>query len=535
MQIVIPMSGVGARFLEAGYLVPKPLIEVDGKPIIQYVVEMFQGETDFLFICNQEHLAIPEFRMEKILSGLAPEGRIVGIAPHKKGPVHAVLQAEEYIQIDRPFIINYCDFTCDWNYRQLKSYLNKEKPDGCIPCYRGFHPHTLWNNYYAYIQEEDLVGIDVQEKKPFTTDPRNEFASSGTYYFKSFTLFKEYTKKMIEARLDVASEYYVSMVYKPMMEEDKKVLVYELEHFMQWGVPADLEEYLYWSGAFRKLLEERSQARQPGTIIMPMAGWGSRFTQEGYHTPKPLIEVSGRPMAANALCDLPKADQNVFVLRKNLKGRGKLQKILARAVSKPSFVILDQMTDGQATTCVEGVKKIPNDTCITIAACDNGMIYDVEKFEKLLKNTDWDVIVWGTIGYPGAIRLPAMYGWIDWNSSTGAIKGVSVKKPLSNPKTDPSIVGTFTFKKAEDFVACVNRMKSRDGRVNGEFYIDNAINDALALGLSCVVFLIDYYLCWGTPNDLRAFNYWQSCFDKWDQHPYSLEQDSYIAQNFYGL
>ena len=99
------------------------------------------------------------------------------------------------------------------------------------------------------------MGIDVQEKKPFTTDPRNEFASSGTYYFKSFTLFKEYTKKMIEARLDVASEYYVSMVYKPMMEEDKKVLVYELEHFMQWGVPADLEEYLYWSGAFRKLLE----------------------------------------------------------------------------------------------------------------------------------------------------------------------------------------------------------------------------------------------------------------------------------------
>ena len=206
MQIVIPMSGVGARFSEAGYLLPKPLIDVDGKPIIQYVVEMFQGETDFLFICNQEHLAIPAYRMEEILSGLAPEGKIVGIAPHpqKKGPVHAVLQAGGYIRIDKPFIINYCDFTCDWNYRHFKSYLYKKQPDGCIPCYRGFHPHTLWSNYYAYIQEEDLIGKDVQEKKPFTSDPRNEFASSGTYYFKSFAFFKEYTKKMIKAGFDVA-------------------------------------------------------------------------------------------------------------------------------------------------------------------------------------------------------------------------------------------------------------------------------------------------------------------------------------------
>ena len=52
MQIVIPMSGFGKRFRRAGYSVPKPLIEVDGKPIIQYVIEMFPGEENFIFICN---------------------------------------------------------------------------------------------------------------------------------------------------------------------------------------------------------------------------------------------------------------------------------------------------------------------------------------------------------------------------------------------------------------------------------------------------------------------------------------------------
>ena len=56
MQIVIPMSGFGERFRSAGYTVPKPLIKVDDKPIIEYIVKMFPGETDFIFICNQNHL-----------------------------------------------------------------------------------------------------------------------------------------------------------------------------------------------------------------------------------------------------------------------------------------------------------------------------------------------------------------------------------------------------------------------------------------------------------------------------------------------
>ena len=61
--------------------------------------------------------------------------------------------------------------------------------------------------------------------------------------------------------------------------------------------------------------------------------------------------------------------------------------------------------------------------------------------------------------------------------------------------------------------------------VNGEYYIDSAINDAISLGLKCVVFEIDYYICWGTPNDLRTFEYWQSCFNGWEGHPYLIKND----------
>ena len=67
-------------------------------------------------------------------------------------------------------------------------------------------------------------------------------------------------------------------------------------------------------------------------------------------------------------------------------------------------------------------------------------------------------------------------------------------------------------------------MKS-DEKVNNEFYVDSVINIAVELGLKVIYFEIDYYLCWGTPNDLKTYNYWQNCFHNWESHHYRKEID----------
>ena len=84
MQIVIPMSGFGERFRKVGYKKPKPLIVVDGKTIIQHIVEMFPDENDITFICNKDHLNEPEYNMQEILKEIAPESTIIGINPESK-------------------------------------------------------------------------------------------------------------------------------------------------------------------------------------------------------------------------------------------------------------------------------------------------------------------------------------------------------------------------------------------------------------------------------------------------------------------
>lgn len=522
------MSGVGERFRQAGYRVPKPLIEIDGKPIVQYVAEMFPGETDFIFVCNREHLADPNLSMRQTLDRICPRAKVVAIAPHKLGPVHTVLQAIDAVDPLQPTIVNYCDFTCDWDYGDFRKQVNASGCDGAIPCYRGFHPHTVWSSYYAYVRESGLRALDVQEKQPFTPNPREEFASSGTYYFRTGALMRQYFEQCVAEKLMVGNEYYVSMTYQPMIADGRSVLVYELRHFMQWGTPADLEEYQSWSAAFRALTCKRAPARHSGALLVPMAGLGERFARAGYTTSKPLIEVDGQAMAARAVADLPVADRQRFVLRSDMPGRNELVSRLQRVASHPDVLILAGPTDGQATTCVEGAAGLDPAAPVTIGACDNGMIYDARAFEALLANSRVDVIVWGARGYPGARHNPKMYGWIDADSSNDRIRSVSVKEPLGDPANDPIVVGTFTFRRLSDLLACIDRMKNRQARVNEEYYVDTAINDAVALGLDCRLFEINHYICWGTPDDLRTYQYWQQCFHHWPSHPYRLQDDPHV-------
>ena len=57
-----------------------------------------------------------------------------------------------------------------------------------------------------------------------------------------------------------------------------------------------------------------------GCMVMPMAGLGKRFSDEGFEIPKPLIDVSGSPMFLQAALDQPMSAKNAFVVRNDMPG-----------------------------------------------------------------------------------------------------------------------------------------------------------------------------------------------------------------------
>ncbi|MBW3655918.1 MAG: NTP transferase domain-containing protein, partial [Gemmatimonadetes bacterium] len=525
MKIVIPMSGLGERFARAGYTQPKALIEVDGKPMVAHVLDLFPGAGDVLFICNREHLETPGFRMREVLRRWCPHGEIAAIEPHKLGPVNAVVQVLDRIDPGEPVVVNYCDFTCYWDFAHFSRWVEEAGCDGAIPAYRGFHPHSLGSTFYAYMRERHGWVLDIQEKQPFTATPMNEFASSGTYYFARGDLVRHYFPETMRRGLTVGGEFYASLVYRPMLEDGLAVAAYEVQHFMQWGTPEDLAQYRRWSDGFRALAAgPATPPRQAGAVVVPMAGLGQRFADEGYALPKPMIPVSGRPMVVQAAADLPAADRYVFVVRSDQAGVEETIGELERSFTGVQAVRLDGVTEGQACTALIGTEGLDPELPVTIGACDNGLLFEGERFRALMEDAGADVLVWVMRGHPGALQHPRMYGWVHAGPD-GRIQRVAVKEPPEDPAGTPAVVGAFTFRRAGDFARAVERMVSRDARVNGEFYVDTCINDAVALGLDCRMLEVEHYFGWGTPNDLRSFEYWQSCFSKWMSHPYALERD----------
>ena len=525
------MSGYGERFRRVGYKVPKPLIEIEGKPIIAHIIDLFPGESNFIFICNEDHLHNKDYGMADILNKYCPTGRVIGIAPHKLGPVHAVNQVEDIIDLDEPTIVNYCDFSCLWDWDHFKNYVIESGCDGAIPSYKGFHPHSLGTTNYAYIKEKNGIISDIQEKQPFTDNRMEEYASSGTYYFASAKIMFESFENMIDKKLSLNGEYYVSLAYKSLLESSNSVMVYPLQHFMQWGTPEDVHEYNYWSQTFKKIINIELNDMPIGSKVIPMAGLGERFAKEGYKKIKPLIEVSGLPMVIQASNDLPKSEKNVFVVRSDMPDYEKL--ITELEINYPDGVVksIDKITEGQACTADIGVKALKENFTenlepLIIGTCDNGAIYDYDSYRSIINDPKTDIVVWGIRGYANAIRNPEMFGWID--SKNKKINSISVKKALSDTSNDPIVLGIFTFKSIDIFEKVTSSLFERDGRINGEFYMDSCIEDAIKMGLNCTLFEVDSYLCWGTPNDMLTFNYWQSCFHQWSGHTYSIFDDKRV-------
>lgn len=539
MHVVIPMSGSGERFAKAGYSLPKPLIEVDGEPIIKYVVSMFSPADRFTFICNEKHLAATN--LESILKSISPSGRVVAIKPHKTGPVGAVSQCLDLMDDAEETIVNYCDFYSLWNYADFLQTTRDRKAAGAIVAYRNFHPHMLGTDNYAFIKEKNLWLEAIQEKKPFTSNRMQEFASNGTYFFARGAYVKKYFTDLIRREVTVNGEFYVSMIYNLMVEDGLPVSIYEVSNMLQWGTPADLEEYQRWSNYFKDLVRsDRTISPPPVDIcLVPMAGRGIRFSEAGYKLPKPLIPVSARPMVIQATESLPPANRYIFVALKEHLCESNLASTLQANFKDTSIVSLDEVTEGQAISCQVGIERaqppVDREQSILIGACDNAVVYNKGAYTQLLSDQNWDVCAFSFRNHPSSSRRPEMYGWLkvqDKLEHFPKLTGVSVKKPISdNPKNDHAVVGAFLFRKVSTFEKSLELLKMKNERVNGEFYADSLIATAIDLGFRCVAFEVDQYICFGTPDDLRTFEYWQSFFHRCPWHPYNIGLDQTVGSD----
>jgi dTDP-glucose pyrophosphorylase len=238
INIVLPIAGRGSRFSEAGYKLPKPLIMVHGKPMIEVVVDNIRPLCNhrFIFVALKEHL--DHLDMEKTLNRIAPGCVIIPVNNVTEGAACTVLLAKDYINNENQLMIANSD---QWVDIDINNYLNEleiQEADGLIMTMTADDPK------WSYVGFDENRNINrVVEKQVISNE-----ATVGIYNFKHGIDFVNAAEQMISKNLRVNNEFYVAPAYNEMISKGAKNIIYnvgkEYDGMYGLGIPKDLNIFI---------------------------------------------------------------------------------------------------------------------------------------------------------------------------------------------------------------------------------------------------------------------------------------------------
>jgi NDP-sugar pyrophosphorylase family protein len=228
-NVVIPMAGLGSRFTESGYTLPKPLIRIFGKPMIQLVVDSLKLDANYIFIVQKEHRI--KFHLDDVLDDIAPGCKIIEVDGVTDGAARTVLMAKDLINNDVPLIISNSDQVVVWDSFIFTSILASHS---VIVLFNA--DESKWS--YAKIDELGLIS-EVAEKQVISNN-----ASVGIYGWKTGSDYIKYAEQMIAKDIRTNDEFYIAPVYNEAILDGEKIIPYFVDEMHGVGTPEDMNKFI---------------------------------------------------------------------------------------------------------------------------------------------------------------------------------------------------------------------------------------------------------------------------------------------------
>lgn len=237
MNIVIPMAGLGSRFADAGYELPKPFIDVSGKPMISRVMDNLSHKgANFILLANAQHLE----RFPSMVQEISRSYPVTFIPVSKitEGTACTVLYARNALDLNEPVVVANSDQIVDIDFQDFINDAGVRKLDGSIMTFIDDERNPKWS--FAELNAEKLV-TRVREKEPIS-----EFATVGIYYFNKASSLLDAIIQMVIENERVNNEFYICPVYNYLIRDGLKVGIFNIENYQMHGIgtPADLSSYL---------------------------------------------------------------------------------------------------------------------------------------------------------------------------------------------------------------------------------------------------------------------------------------------------
>jgi len=232
MNVLIPMAGAGSRFEKAGYSSPKPLIDVNGKPMIQVVVENLNIDANYIFIVQKNHRQ--KYNLDALLNLIAPNCTVLEVDGVTEGAACTSLISKEIINNENPLFFANSDQFVEWDSNEFMYKMLERNADGGIVTFPSTHPK--WS--FAKINNEGYV-TEVAEKNPISN-----LATVGYYYWKQGKDFVKYAEEMIRKNIRVNNEFYVCPVFNQAVLDNKKIITSNADKMWGIGTPEDLKYFI---------------------------------------------------------------------------------------------------------------------------------------------------------------------------------------------------------------------------------------------------------------------------------------------------
>lgn len=232
VNILIPMAGNGSRFAAAGYLEPKPLINVNGVPMIEAVVDSLNIDGNYIYVVQEEHYI--KYNLETLLNRITPGCTILKINGTTEGAASTSLYAKKYIDMELPLIIANSDQIVFWNSKKFIDDMKTNQAAGSIAVFEASSPK------WSYVKPGDGNRVnEVAEKKVISN-----LASVGIYAWLSGGDYVKYAEQMVDSGIKTNNEYYICPVYNEAILDGKKITYSPVGKMYGVGTPEDLEVYL---------------------------------------------------------------------------------------------------------------------------------------------------------------------------------------------------------------------------------------------------------------------------------------------------
>jgi dTDP-glucose pyrophosphorylase len=281
MHLIVPMAGLGQRFRDAGYALPKPLIELSGLPMVVRAVRDLPPAERMTFLVHPEH--VREHAIDRRLAECFPSATVIATPGLTDGQACTVRLSSAAVTGNEEVLVAACDNThlydaakfaalradkaidaIIWTYRNDPRVLVKPTAHGWVQTVKSplfpeeGAPRVVAHPHPGPLPEGEGVIAAVSCKRPISDTPMQDHAVSGCFWFRCAADLFQAIDELVASNERINNEFYLDQVPNFYVKQGRRVVVFEVEKYIGWGTPHDLADYQAW---------ERYFARSPGPVV----------------------------------------------------------------------------------------------------------------------------------------------------------------------------------------------------------------------------------------------------------------------------